>query len=349
MTDISRRRFLGGLSGLAAVGAAGCAAIEAPTAGSGPTSTDTQGRFSQLYDAMAPSVVEVHLPGPTDPMEPAGGSGFLMDGIGIVTNAHVVTTADDVEIRFHDREWREGSVLATDPHSDLAVIEPASIAKDATPLTFDSTVPPIGTEAMVIGAPFGLGGSASTGIVSGVGRVLPSPSGFAIPAAIQTDAAVNPGNSGGPLVDLDGNVIGVVFAGATENIGFAISGPLANRVLPVLGDGDTYDHPYVGVYLVEVGPGLAEANELSEPVGIYVADVEPGTPADGILNGTEEEVGGYPTGGDVIVRVDGEETAHLDDFQTYLALETAPGEIIEIELYRDGTIETVDLELGVRP
>lgn len=348
-SDLSRRRFLAGMAGVAALGTAGCAAIEAPAQQSEPVPPGSNSRFVDLYDQMAPSVLEIHLPGPTDPMEPAGGSGFYMEDIGIVTNAHVVPNVDEVELRFHDRVWREGTVVETDPHSDLAVIDTTAPPAETRPLPFGTDVPPIGTETMAIGSPFGLGGSASTGIVSGVGRVLPSPTGFGIPAAIQTDAAVNPGNSGGPLVDLDGNVIGVVFAGATENIGFAISGPLANRVLPVLADGDAYEHPYVGLFLVEVGPELAETNELPEPRGIYVDRVEPGGPSDGILQGSDDQWSETPSGGDVIVQVDDVETAHLDDFQTYLALETRPGEIIDVELYRDGSLQTEEIELGVRP
>lgn len=349
--------MLGMLGGLGAIGSAGCAAVEPPGGNTEGNTVQFSGasdaRFVELYEAMSQSVVEMHIPGPQEPMEPAGGSGFLMEDIGLVTNAHVVTDTPTVELRFHDREWREASILETDSHSDLAVVDASNVPDDMDALPFGDGVPSIGTEAMVIGAPLGLGGSATTGIVSGVDRVLPSPTGFAIPAAIQTDAAVNPGNSGGPLVDLDGNVIGVVFAGATENIGFAISGPLANRVLPVLADEEAFEHSYVGVHLIEVGPGIADANDLPEPDGVYLNEVVSDTPAEGVLQETTDEttVNGeqIPVGGDVIRSIDGTATSYLDAFQTYMALETDPGDSVEFDIYRDGDLQTVDLELGSRP
>lgn len=355
--SLTRRQFVGALGSIGAIATTGCTGVDPPGAERQPRNIEFTGtseeRFVDLYEAMSPAVVEVHIPGPDDPFEPAGGSGFMMQDVGIVTNAHVVTDNQAVELRYHNREWAEAEVLETDPHSDLAVIEPSGVPTDGNALPFDDHVPPIGTEAMAIGAPFGLGGSASVGIISGTNRVLPSPSGFSIPAAIQTDAAVNPGNSGGPLVDLNGEVVGVVFAGATENVGFAISGPLCNRVLPVLADGERYEHAHLGVMLTEVGPLIAEANDLEEPVGIYINDVVPDSPADGIIQGSEDiiTVDGQevPVGGDVILAVDGTETNHLDAFQSYFALETSPGDTVTLELYRDGEREDVEVTLGTRP
>lgn len=356
--DLSRRRFVGLLGGLGATAAAGCAAVEPPasnpdnTAPSIDFSSEDEDRFVALYEAMAPALVEVHIPA-AENVQQGGGSGFLLDDIGIVTNAHVVRDNEAVDLRFHDRKWREGTVVETDLHSDLAVIEATDQPDETHSLAFDDEIPPIGTEVMALGSPLGFGGSATAGIVSGVNRSLPSPSGFSIPAAIQTDAAVNPGNSGGPLVDLNGSVIGVVFAGAGENIGFAISAPLAERVLPVLADGDAYEHSYMGVLLMDVGPRIADANDLEEAHGIYIEEVLDGAPADGVLQGTEERIiengQEIPVGGDVIVAIDGTETPHLDAFQAHLALETDPNQTIEIDLYRDGERMTTEMTLGTRP
>ncbi len=349
--SLSRRRFLGGLAGLGTAATAGCGAVAPP--GTNDQSAPEDGRFIELYEAMSPAVVELRVAGTQSSVAPRGGSGFLMHDIGIVTNSHVVTDAPEVEIRLQDRTWVESSVVGTDVHSDLAVVDEAPLPPDVPGLSFEETVPPIGTEVMALGAPFGFGGSASTGIVSGTNRVLPSPSGFGIPAAIQTDAAVNPGNSGGPLVDIAGNVIGVVFAGATENVGFAISGLLANRVLPVLAEGNTYEHSYVGIRMRDVGPRIAEENDLADATGVYIHDVVPESPADGVLHGTDRTViregVEVPVGGDVIIGVDGEPIEHVDAFQTYMALETSPDQTVTFRLRRDGSETAVDLTLGTRP
>ncbi len=349
---LTRRRLLGGVAGIGAAGLAGCAAVAPPGTDTG-TSAEREGGFVDLYEAMSPAVVEVRVGGTPAGPSARGGSGFLMRDVGIVTNSHVIVDAEQVEIRFQDRTWTEASVVGRDVHSDLAVIDDGPVPDAVPALAFEETVPPIGTEVMAIGAPYGFGGSASTGIVSGTNRILPSPSGFGIPAAIQTDAAVNPGNSGGPLVDLAGDVIGVVFAGATENIGFAISGPLASRVLPVLAAGESYEHSYVGIRMLDVGPGIAEENDLPDASGVYINEVVPGSPADGILHGTDESVRRdgqrVPVGGDVIMAVDGTEVEDVDAFQTYMALETAPDETVTYRLRRDGATTDVSLTLGTRP
>lgn len=349
---LTRRGLLGGLIGVGAAGLAGCAAVAPP--GTDRTATPEQaGRFVDLYETMSPAVVEIRVGGTPDGPAARGGSGFLTRDVGIVTNSHVVTGTEEVEIRFQDRTWTEASVVGTDVHSDLAVVDDGPVPEPVPAVAFEETVPPIGTEVMAIGAPFGFGGSASTGIVSGTNRILPSPSGFGIPAAIQTDAAINPGNSGGPLVDLGGNVIGVVFAGATENVGFAISGPLAHRVLPVLAAGGTYEHSYVGIRMLDVGPGIAGENDLPDASGVYINEVIPGSPADGILHGTDEVVTlegrGIPVGGDVIVSVDGTEVEDVDAFQTHMALETTPDETVTFRLQRDETTTDVAITLGTRP
>ena len=357
--DTTRRRFLAtvGLTGATAI--AGCAGLEAPreslnaaTENATVENPADDTTFVELYDAISPGVVELVRHGGS-PFEPDGGSGFLIDDDVIVTNAHVIEGVDSVDVRFHDGEWTNGTVVQSDMHSDLAVIEPQTIVDSAEILPFEADLPDIGSPVMAIGAPFGLAGSASTGIVSGVNRSLPSPTGFSIPAAIQTDAAVNPGNSGGPLMDTKGRVRGVVFAGAGENLGFAISSQLATRVVPTLRAGREFEHSYLGVAMANVTPPLAEANDLDEIRGILIERVIDDTPADGVLQGSAEDVringGQVPVGGDVIRAIDDQSIDTVDDLSTHLALATDPGDVIAIDLVRDGESETVDLELGVRP
>lgn len=350
--ELTRRQVVRGTGALVGAGAAGCTAVEPPRGESGgnpEAASDVTGteRFVELYDDIAGGVVELSLPAPEEPFQERGGSGFLIGTEQLVTNAHVVGSADSVDVRFRDHDWREGSILATDPHSDLAIIDVEDVPEYAHDLSLGTDIPEIGLPVMAIGSPFGFGGSASTGIVSGVNRSLPSPSGFSIPAAIQTDAAVNPGSSGGPLVNLDRDVMGVVFAGTGQNVGFAISAPLAERVVPVLRAGDEYEHAYVGVVLVEITPRLADANELDRVYGVYVDDVLGGSPADGVLRGTTDQES--VVGGDVIVGIDGADIPHLNALSTHLALETAPDDTIEISVIRNGEEEAVGLTLGTRP
>ncbi|SDR12761.1 S1C family serine protease [Natronobacterium texcoconense] len=321
--------------------------------------TETNGGeepYAGLYEDSIDDVVLVTVSG-VDEETPGGfGSGFVVDET-IVTNAHVVRDADEVELQFTDEQWRTGTVLGTDVHSDLAAIEvdDGDLPELVDGFSLADETPAIGQEVVALGNPLGLDASITQGIVSGVDRSLPSPTGFSIPAAIQTDAPVNPGNSGGPLVDLEGEVQGVVFAGIGQTIGFAISSQLANRVVPALVDDGEYQHAYVGVGVDPVGPHVAEANDLAEPRGVLVLEVTPNSPADGVLEPAdglatvEDAPGPVPVGGDVIVAIDGEEIPNQERLTSYLALETSPGETIEIEVVRDGNLETGELTLEERP
>nr|WP_254769432.1 trypsin-like peptidase domain-containing protein [Salinilacihabitans rarus] len=312
-------------------------------------------RYASVYDDAIDSVVLVSV-GPTEGRGPgrgATGSGFVYDEEHVLTNAHVVGGAEEVSVQFVDEEWRAGTVVGTDPHGDLAVVRVADLPDDATPLPLVEGTPDVGEEVVALGSPLGLDASISAGIVSGLDRSLPSPAGFSIPATIQTDAPVNPGNSGGPLVNLDGEVVGIVFAGAGQNIGFAIPAALVRRVVPALIEDGEYAHPYLGVGVVPITPPVAEANDLDRTRGVLVSEVAPGSPADGTIEpaGEVEVVDGepVPVGGDVIVDVEGESIPNQDRLASYLALETAPGEAVEIGVRRDGERETLEVTLGERP
>jgi S1-C subfamily serine protease len=206
---------------------------------------------------------------------------------------------------------------------------------------------------VALGAPFSFGGSVSAGIVSGVDRSLPSQTGFSIPDAIQTDAAVNPGNSGGPLVTLDGRVAAVINSGQGENVNFGISAALTRRVVPALVATGDYDHAYMGVRLVEVTPAVARANGLADARGILVADVLPNGPAAGTLRGSGGERTALgqrvPVGGDVILALDGRPTPTQAALASHLAIRTSPGDVLETRIVRDGEGRTVSFELGARP
>lgn len=289
----------------------------------------------------------------------ASGSGFVT-GVGpggphVVTNEHVVNPGTRYRLRFEGNEWRDATLVGTDVYSDLAVLKPASRPQSATPLPWAETdpEPPVGTNVIAIGSPFGLGGSASAGIVSGTDRLLSAPNNFSIPDAVQTDAALNPGNSGGPIVTTNGNVAAVASSAGGENIGFGISAALSKRVVPsLIADGE-FRHSYMGVGIREVTPTAAEVYDLDNVGGLIVASVVDGGPSSGVLQGTtgQRTVRGVDvlTGGDVIVGL-GDVTVEVQaDLSNYLALETSPDDTVPVTVIRDGEEQTVDLTLGRRP
>jgi S1-C subfamily serine protease len=371
-----RREFLAAAGTGLLAGASGClAALEGDGRGrapknvtDSPTPTETAAQQSatpaqfgsaatQVYEQTIPSVVGILVYDSTGRV--ASGSGFVT-GIGpggphVVTNEHVVAPGSRYKLRFEGNEWREATITGTDVYSDLAVLRPAKRPSSAKPLPWAETnpEPPVGTNVLAIGAPFGLGGSASTGIISGVNRLLPAPNNFSIPDAVQTDAALNPGNSGGPIVTAGGNVAAVASSAGGENIGFGISAALSKRVVPkLIADGE-FRHSYMGVGIREVTPTAAEVYDLDNVGGLIVVSVVGGGPSDGVL---EESTGSrtvrgveVATGGDVIVGLGGEPVEVQADLSNYLALETSPGDTVPVTVIRDGEEQTVDLELGRRP
>lgn len=358
---LTRRRFLVA-AGLTA-GVAGC--NTPPTSEAAQATDDNEGSasggggqtpvagsvFTEVYRETIDSVVLVRT---FDASGRSGqGSGFVYDSQHIVTNQHVVGGTEAIEVRFTDGTWHDASIVGTDVYSDLAVLRVSSVPDIAPPLELIDGEVAVGQRVLAIGNPFGLSGSASAGIVSGVDRTLPAANNFSIPDAIQTDAAVNPGNSGGPLVTLDGDVAGVINSGSGDNIGFAISAALMSRVVPALIQDGAYDHSYMGVRLTDVTPLIAEANGLETARGVYIDEVVPGTPSDGVFEGStgETEVNDVtvPTGGDVVVRMGEQDIFSRQALSTYLALQTSPGETIPVEVIRDGSRTTVELTLGERP
>jgi S1-C subfamily serine protease len=359
----SRRRFLTAAAAVGTAGLSGCgspgAAVESddpatPATSSEPAQNATVpdlSAYEAVYEAVSPSVASVRT---YDGSGNGGqGSAFVYDERRLVTNQHVVDSASTVFARFKSTGWRNVSVAGTDVYSDLAVLEIDNRPDDAPPIPFVDQDPKVGTPVVAIGNPFGFSGSVSAGIVSGEDRTLPAPNGFSIPDAIQTDAAVNPGNSGGPIVDLDGNFVGVVNSGGGDNIGFGISAALNERVVPALIQSGSYQHSYVGVSLTPVTPPIAAANDFVPASGVYIDSVVENSPADGVLEGStgNERVNGIrtPVGGDVIVALDDERIPTRQALSSYLALETRPGDTVAVEVIRDGHRTSVDLELGSRP
>lgn len=356
----SRRQFLKLGSIALTTGLAGCSSVLGansanPTQSSSSTPTPSQedtpedqtagSVYTQVYRETIPSVVLVKT-------DQGQGTGFLYDDTHIVTNAHVVGNASTTELRFHDGTWSEGTVRGTDVHSDLAVISADTVPEPPEPLSFIQNSPVIGQKVVAIGNPYNLNGTVTSGIISGVDRLIPSPAGYQIPDAIQTDAAVNPGNSGGPLMSLNGRVIGVVNSKRGDNIAFGISAALTQRVVPRLIETGDYEHAYMGVSLDNVTPTVASANDMADPRGLLVVQTVRGGPADGVLQPSAIEfINGMrvPVGGDVILAVEGNRMESFEDLASYLALQTRPGDTIQLTILRDGTEQTVELTLASRP
>lgn len=346
--------------------------------------TDLEQQLGDLYDAANPGVVSVQvakmadigsvipIPGfsqgqPQQRLVYGQGSGFVYDTAGhIVTNYHVAGDAQSITVVFADGRSVEAELVGGDPDSDLAVIKVDVAADELTPLPLgDSDALRVGQMVAAIGNPFGLEGSMTTGIVSALGRTLPSqattPDGrtFSIPNVIQTDATINPGNSGGPLLNLSGEVIGVNTAiestdGDYSGVGFAVPSNLVAEIVPVLIETGRYEHPWLGITGMTVVPELREAMALDDDqAGVLIVAVTPGSPADkaGLRGGSSEvEIAGaaVQVGGDIIVSADGQPIITMEDLISFIGAQPV-GTKVTLGVLRDGQSISVDVTLTARP
>jgi len=335
--------------------------VEALTAGT----FAPPGNLTALYEQLNPGVVNIQVYVEDEEGLLAGqgaGSGFVLDEAGhIVTNNHVVADASRVAVIFYNNAEREAEVVGTDDDSDLAVIRVDDLPEGVHPLPVgDSTQVQVGEWVIAIGNPFGQQSSMSIGIISALGRTIPSGvTPFAISQAIQTDAAINPGNSGGPLLNLQGEVVGVnaqiATAGINANsgVGFAIPANIVRQVAPVLIEQGAYQWPWLGVQGGSVNLMIMQANNLNTQQGAYIDEVIPGGPADeaGLVGSTgNETVNGLdvPVGGDVVVAVDGQPVVDFSDLLATVATRH-PNEQLELTVLRGGQQQNITLTLESRP
>jgi 2-alkenal reductase len=319
--------------------------------------------LTTLYDEVSPGVVSIRVYVQRGGTTGQGaGSGFVLDNEGhIVTNNHVVAEAEVVTVIFNNGFEVRAEIVGTDADSDLAVVQVEEMPDGMAPLPLaESGTAEPGDWVVAIGNPFSLGGSMSLGIVSAVGRAIPSgATPFRIPRAVQTDAAINPGNSGGPLLNLDGEVVGVNAqiasggSGVNSGVGFAIPSEVVRRVVPALIEEGAYPWPWLGVSGLPVNLLVQEANNLPVQQGAYIAQVVDGGPADeaGLqgATGTEAILGSdIPVGGDVVIEADGEPVADFTDLLDYVAFQQ-PGDTIELTILRDGERQQVTVKLAARP
>tara|TARA_B100000809_G_scaffold142052_1_gene139617 strand:+ start:3889 stop:5034 length:1146 start_codon:yes stop_codon:yes gene_type:complete len=290
------------------------------------------------------------------------GSGFVFDDLGhIITNAHVVESASSVTITFLDGSQYNAQIIGLDKFTDIAVIKVEEKPRYLHPLQMgDSSTLKVGEQVAAIGNPFGLSGSMTSGIVSQIGRLLPSQdTGFSIPNVIQTDAAINPGNSGGPLLNMAGKVMGINTAiqsgtGQSAGIGFAVPSNTILKVVPVLIEEGKYSHPWIGISGQDIYPELAKVRDLDQSKGFLIVTVVPGSPAEiaGLKGVSEIKIIGdkeYPADGDIIVSVDGKEVRKISDILIHLQEEKSVGDEMILGILRDGEIMHIILALVERP
>jgi len=345
-----------------------------PTTGN----STTQGSLAlpDLFSKVQKSVVQVTERDNSNELGSRLGSGFVYDKDGhVITNYHVVTpgtnNGNELQVTFLDGNVYPAELVGVDQFADLAVIKVKNISSDKLaplPLANSSSLM-IGESVVAIGNPFGLSGSMTQGIVSGLGRLLPSDenqdnfagpgSSFSIPNIIQTDAAINPGNSGGPLIDTQGRVVGIntaIFSntGVYSGVGFAIPSNTISKVATSLIQNGSYHHPYIGIIGLSLTPDLSKQIGLNQTKGFLITSITKGSPADksGLragsttttYNGRDVEVGG-----DIILKIDNREVSKIDDILAYLESQKHVGDKVHFTILRDNAIKELDLILGDRP
>ena len=290
------------------------------------------------------------------------GSGFVFDQSGhVITNHHVIDNSEKIVVTFLDGSSYNANIVGSDPFTDIAVIKVDAEPYLLHPLPVgDSSNLKVGMQVVAIGNPFGLSGSMTAGIVSQLGRLLPSQdTGFSIPDVIQTDAAINPGNSGGPLLNIKGEVVGINTAiqsaiGEFTGIGFAIPSKTVSKIAPQLIEEGEYHHPWVGISGRDIDPDLAKILNLKDAKGFLIVTVVEKSPADkaGLLGSSKtKEIDGvtYQVGGDVILSVDGKPVRKIDDILIHLQREKSVGDEMVLEILRDGRITNFVILLEERP
>jgi S1-C subfamily serine protease len=289
----------------------------------------------------------------------ATGSGFLIDNDGhILTNAHVVEGAKTVTVQLGNGSEQNAQVVGTDPSSDVALLK-VDNTEGANPLPLgDSSKVEVGDPVVAIGNPFALDRTVTSGIVSALQRQIQAPNGFSISDVIQTDAAINPGNSGGPLINGDGEVIGINSqiesqSGGNEGVGFAVPIKTAADVADQLENGGQVHQAYLGISGGDINPQIAQALNLPVTQGVLVERVLSGGPADdaGIKGATgQATIAGqtFPVGGDIITKVDGKPISGMDDVISDVN-NHKPGDEITLTIFSGGQQHDVTVKLGDRP
>src|SRR4051812_16253977 len=334
-------------------------AASASSASTVPAASGSALTVNEIYRRSGPGVVQITT---TEGSSQALGSGFVLDKSGyIATNYHVVDGATSIEVRFSNDDTLKATLIGSDPSTDIALLKVDASPGALTPLTLaNSDNVQVGDAVVAIGNPFGLERTVTTGIVSALQRAVQAPNGYTIDHVIQTDAAINHGNSGGPLLDTTGAVIGVnsqIETGGSGDgnvgIGFAVPSNTVKTVLAQLRADGKVEHAYLGVSALDISADIAKAYSLPVDKGVVIQTVTPGSGASdaGLKAGTEQAViagESFRMGGDVIVSADGKSVSSIDELRDVIA-NHKPGDKIELEIYRGGNSKTVTVTLGRQP
>jgi S1-C subfamily serine protease len=318
----------------------------------------SQDTVTAVYDSAGAAVVEIRVTQQNDGFyggfyQNGQGSGFLIDNQGhILTNNHVVSGASTAQVVFKNGNTVDATVVGTDAADDLAIISvDVAAVSGITPLQFtDSSAVKPGQMAIAMGSPYGLTGSVSVGVISGLNRSI----GDGMTGMLQTDAALNPGNSGGPLLDVNGRVIGINTAieadSGARGIGFAVPANVAVNVLPSLIAGKQIVRPWLGISGTALTASLAGDLDLSVNSGVYIVAVVADSPAEkaGLKAGATGSNDTPGKGGDVITAVDGKSVASVEELSTYIRTKQV-GDKVTLAVLRNGQNTDISVTLEAWP
>jgi S1-C subfamily serine protease len=290
------------------------------------------------------------------------GSGFVYNFTGqmvVITNYHVVQDVLNITVTFIDGNSYEATVLGSDPYSDLAVLSTNASQTEYKPLEIvSSSTLEVGDAVIAVGGPYGLAGSMTSGIVSALGRTITDEtSSYPIANVIQMSAPINPGNSGGPLLNYQGQVVGITTAivSDSQGVGFAIpASAILREIESLVTEGSYNQHPWLGASGTDMTYELAQTMNVNVTYGWLIAQVASGGQAEeaGLQGGTQQATVAGQTvtiGGDIIIALSGTRITGTDELSTFLEEYTLPGQTIDVTIIRDGQNMTLQLTIGTRP
>jgi S1-C subfamily serine protease len=314
------------------------------------TTTDLEPdtELQQVYEENVSAVVTLYN---QNDLQNSQGTGFILDSGVIVTNEHTITGNETLYLKYSDGTYRKAFVVGADKYTDLSVLGVyGSHPESATSVEFaDADEYETGDQVAVIGSPKSFEKSLTTGVISGTHRSVRAVDNYNIPNMIQIDAGLNPGNSGGPVLNTEGKVVGVAQSTYGENLGFAVSSELSQYIVNSIEDNGQHTHPYIGVSTLTLNPFTAENIEYDPGDGLVVTTVNENTPADGVFEPAKTEENSFTEVNDVIVDIDGEPVSTNKDLSRILVTNYQSGDTVDIGVMNNGEYTVKTITLSERP